>query len=179
MGARRHGGPRDFSDAGALAADVRSGAGPVQVSHAGETPRFSAHTPEAVCNGQAVCAQTHGIIMGGANRKVEADRLAKGVNLLVATPGRLLDHMQTTRGFQVGTRALCILLRGPLTRTVRVAAPQPSLPDHRRGGPNIGDWLRGKFRFCCFVAWPRWPNVNRELCCAGRNAPDCEATAEE
>jgi ATP-dependent RNA helicase DDX18/HAS1 len=32
--------------------------------------------------------------MGGANRKAEADKLAKGVNLLIATPGRLLDHLQ-------------------------------------------------------------------------------------
>lgn len=37
---------------------------------------------------------THGIIMGGANRRTEAEKLAKGVNLLVATPGRLLDHLQ-------------------------------------------------------------------------------------
>ena len=37
---------------------------------------------------------THGIIMGGANRRAEADKLQKGVNLLVATPGRLLDHLQ-------------------------------------------------------------------------------------
>lgn len=37
--------------------------------------------------------------MGGANRRAEAERLAKGVNLLVATPGRLLDHLQNTAGF--------------------------------------------------------------------------------
>ncbi|KAI8618347.1 P-loop containing nucleoside triphosphate hydrolase protein [Chytriomyces sp. MP71] len=43
--------------------------------------------------------QTFGIVMGGANRKSEAERLAKGVNLLVATPGRLLDHLQNTKGF--------------------------------------------------------------------------------
>eukprot|EP00850_Spirogloea_muscicola_P017921 SM000159S01752 [mRNA] locus=s159:68680:73754:+ [translate_table: standard] len=43
--------------------------------------------------------QTHGIIMGGANRRVEAEKLAKGVNLLVATPGRLLDHLQNTKGY--------------------------------------------------------------------------------
>ena len=42
---------------------------------------------------------THGIVMGGANRRVEADKLVKGVNLIVATPGRLLDHLQNTRGF--------------------------------------------------------------------------------
>ena len=44
-------------------------------------------------------SQTHGLIIGGANRRVEAEKLVKGVNLLVATPGRLLDHMQNTRGF--------------------------------------------------------------------------------
>lgn len=43
--------------------------------------------------------QTFGLVMGGANRKTEADRLEKGVNILVATPGRLLDHIQNTRGF--------------------------------------------------------------------------------
>ncbi|CAO0791068.1 unnamed protein product [Mucor circinelloides] len=42
---------------------------------------------------------TFGIVIGGANRKAEADKLVKGVNLIVATPGRLLDHLQNTRGF--------------------------------------------------------------------------------
>ena len=41
---------------------------------------------------------SHGIIMGGANRRVEAEKLVKGVNLLVATPGRLLDHLQVKGG---------------------------------------------------------------------------------
>ena len=40
-------------------------------------------------------SQTHGIIMGGANRKAEADRLVKGVNILVATPGRLIDFISS------------------------------------------------------------------------------------
>lgn len=44
-------------------------------------------------------SQTHGLVMGGANRRAEAERLVKGVNLLVATPGRLLDHLQNTAGF--------------------------------------------------------------------------------
>lgn len=44
-------------------------------------------------------SQTLGIVMGGANRKAEADKLQKGVNLIVATPGRLLDHLQNTKGF--------------------------------------------------------------------------------
>ena len=33
------------------------------------------------------------------HRKNEADKLQKGVNLLVCTPGRLLDHLQNTPGF--------------------------------------------------------------------------------
>ncbi|KAF9785647.1 ATP-dependent RNA helicase [Fusarium sp. DS 682] len=41
-------------------------------------------------------SQTYGIVIGGANRRAEADKLAKGVNLLIATPGRLLDHLQNT-----------------------------------------------------------------------------------
>jgi ATP-dependent RNA helicase DDX18/HAS1 len=44
-------------------------------------------------------SQTFGIVIGGANRRAEAEKLAKGVNLLVATPGRLLDHLQNTQGF--------------------------------------------------------------------------------
>jgi len=43
--------------------------------------------------------QTHGLIMGGANRRTEADKLVKGVNIIVATPGRLLDHLHNTKGF--------------------------------------------------------------------------------
>jgi hypothetical protein len=39
-------------------------------------------------------SQTFGIVMGGANVKAEQEKLMKGVNLIVATPGRLLDHLQ-------------------------------------------------------------------------------------
>ncbi|KAK3543557.1 hypothetical protein QTP70_023889 [Hemibagrus guttatus] len=42
---------------------------------------------------------TYGLIMGGSNRSAEAQRLGNGVNILVATPGRLLDHLQNTPGF--------------------------------------------------------------------------------
>lgn len=44
-------------------------------------------------------SQTFGIVIGGANRRAEAEKLEKGVNLLVATPGRLLDHLENTKGF--------------------------------------------------------------------------------
>lgn len=42
---------------------------------------------------------TYGLVMGGANRTVEAEKLSKGINIIVATPGRLLDHLQNTPDF--------------------------------------------------------------------------------
>lgn len=54
-------------------------------------------------------SQTYGIVIGGANRRAEAEKLTKGVNLLIATPGRLLDHLQNTQGFVVkNVKALVI-----------------------------------------------------------------------
>ena len=44
--------------------------------------------------------QSHGLIMGGTNMKTESYKLCKHVNLLVATPGRLLDHLLNTKGFK-------------------------------------------------------------------------------
>jgi superfamily II DNA/RNA helicase len=37
------------------------------------------------------------MLIGGVNRKAEAIKLKKGVNILVATPGRLLDHLNSTK----------------------------------------------------------------------------------
>ncbi|KAL1812496.1 hypothetical protein ACET3Z_022561 [Daucus carota] len=54
-------------------------------------------------------SQTHGLVIGGSARKSEAERLAKGVNLLVATPGRLLDHLQNTKGF-IYNRLKCLTI---------------------------------------------------------------------
>lgn len=42
---------------------------------------------------------TYGLIMGGSNRSAEVQKLLNGINIVVATPGRLLDHMQNTPGF--------------------------------------------------------------------------------
>jgi ATP-dependent RNA helicase DDX18/HAS1 len=42
---------------------------------------------------------TYGLIMGGTGRQDEVKKLVKGVNIIVATPGRLLDHLQNTKDF--------------------------------------------------------------------------------
>ncbi|KAJ0102389.1 hypothetical protein Patl1_06772 [Pistacia atlantica] len=40
-----------------------------------------------------------GYVMGGENRSKEKARLRKGISILVATPGRLLDHLKNTTAF--------------------------------------------------------------------------------
>jgi len=43
----------------------------------------------------------YSVIMGGSNKDKEARELQQGVNLIVATPGRLLDHLNSTDHFKV------------------------------------------------------------------------------
>lgn len=76
----------------------RNGTGAVIIS---PTRELSMQTFGVLKELMAHHKQTYGLIMGGANRHVEADKLAKGVNILVATPGRLLDHLQNTKSFLI------------------------------------------------------------------------------
>ena len=61
---------------------------------------------------------TYGLIMGGANRKTEAERLKKGVNIIIATPGRLLDHLRNTPGFN--TRNLLVFCMDEADRILEI-----------------------------------------------------------
>jgi len=47
--------------------------------------------------------------MGGTNRKAESERLVKGVNILVGTPGRLLDHLGHTKAFNFSSLAALVV----------------------------------------------------------------------
>ncbi|KAJ3275463.1 ATP-dependent RNA helicase dbp7 [Terramyces sp. JEL0728] len=50
-----------------------------------------------------------GILVGGESKKSEKARLRKGINVLVATPGRLLDHLRTTESFITGNLRWLVL----------------------------------------------------------------------
>jgi len=52
--------------------------------------------------------KSHAVIFGGNYRKKEAQKLEKGVNILIATPGRLLDHLKNTENFNY--KNLCLLI---------------------------------------------------------------------
>ncbi|CAO1616103.1 unnamed protein product [Sympodiomycopsis kandeliae] len=43
-----------------------------------------------------------GLLSGGSTKNHEKSRLRKGIPILIATPGRLLDHLQNTSSFDVG-----------------------------------------------------------------------------
>ncbi|GES86699.1 DEAD-domain-containing protein [Rhizophagus clarus] len=49
-----------------------------------------------------------GNVIGGKKKQSEKARLRKGINILVCTPGRLLDHLQNTKSFLV--KNLCWLI---------------------------------------------------------------------
>ena len=50
-----------------------------------------------------------GMLIGGQNRGKEKSKLRKGISVVVATPGRLLDHLQQTQAFLCG-KLSCLVL---------------------------------------------------------------------
>lgn len=68
---------------------------------------------------------TYGLIMGGSNRSAEAQKLANGVNILVATPGRLLDHLQASAE---SVRSASKRTHVFLSRTLQVTSVCPLCP---------------------------------------------------
>lgn len=51
-------------------------------------------------------------VIGGESKKSEKARLRKGINILIATPGRLADHLDNTKVLDVGTVRWLILDEG-------------------------------------------------------------------
>jgi ATP-dependent RNA helicase DDX31/DBP7 len=56
--------------------------------------------PRASAREAGARAQVGGAVLGGESRGSEKARLRKGVTVLVATPGRLLDHLANTAAFR-------------------------------------------------------------------------------
>ncbi|KAM0750153.1 DEAD-domain-containing protein [Meredithblackwellia eburnea MCA 4105] len=59
-------------------------------------------------------ALTPCLLVGGANRTHEKNRIRKGCPIVVATPGRLLDHLRTTESFRLAGEP--IKTKGPQGR---------------------------------------------------------------
>ncbi|KAI9293971.1 DEAD-domain-containing protein, partial [Neoconidiobolus thromboides FSU 785] len=53
-----------------------------------------------------------GLVVGGEKKSSEKSRLRKGVNILIATPGRFLDHLQNTKSMEVNRLKWIVLDEG-------------------------------------------------------------------
>ncbi|KAK7905337.1 ATP-dependent RNA helicase dbp7 [Exophiala xenobiotica] len=88
-----------------------------------------------------------GTVIGGEKKKSEKARLRKGLNILVATPGRLVDHLEHTKVLDVsnvrwlvldeGDRLVDLGFEEDITKIVKTLdekkrkSARPGLPDHR------------------------------------------------
>ena len=54
-------------------------------------------------------SKTVGLIHGGSNTKMERKKLSNGANIVVSTPGRLLDHLRNTSGFKYDNLSMLIM----------------------------------------------------------------------
>lgn len=54
-------------------------------------------------------SHTFGCVIGGQKKKTEEAKLEHGVSLLVATPGRLLDHLEHTQKFNISKLAMLVI----------------------------------------------------------------------
>lgn len=50
-----------------------------------------------------------GLLTGGERKKSEKARLRKGLNILITTPGRLIDHMEHSKNMDFSKMKFCIL----------------------------------------------------------------------
>jgi len=50
-----------------------------------------------------------GVLVGGEKKKSEKSRLRKGINVLISTPGRLLDHLKHTKCLSLGALRWLVL----------------------------------------------------------------------
>ncbi|EME78789.1 uncharacterized protein MYCFIDRAFT_43609 [Pseudocercospora fijiensis CIRAD86] len=91
-----------------------------------------------------------GTVIGGEKKKSEKARLRKGLNILVATPGRMVDHLEHTETLDLSSVRWLVLDEGDrlmelgfeqdiqkiisvlnLRSRKRVESPLPGLPDRR------------------------------------------------
>ncbi|KIV86834.1 hypothetical protein PV11_02418 [Exophiala sideris] len=88
-----------------------------------------------------------GTVIGGEKKKSEKARLRKGLNILVATPGRLVDHLENTKSLDVsnvrwlvldeGDRLVDLGFEEDITKIVKTLdqktrkSSRPGLPENR------------------------------------------------
>lgn len=99
-----------------------------------------------------------GIVVGGEKKKSEKARIRKGVNILVATPGRLADHLENTESLDVSQNRWLILDEGDRLVELGFQETITKITDHLQRHSKITISLS---------QWPLLPNrIVNVLCSA-------------
>lgn len=99
-----------------------------------------------------------GIVVGGEKKKSEKARIRKGVNILVATPGRLADHLENTESLDVSQNRWLILDEGDRLVELGFQETITKITDHLQRHSKITSSLS---------QWPLLPNrIVNVLCSA-------------
>lgn len=99
-----------------------------------------------------------GIVVGGEKKKSEKARIRKGVNILVATPGRLADHLENTESLDVSQTRWLILDEGDRLVELGFQETITKITEHLQRHSKVAASLR---------QWPLLPNnIVNVLCSA-------------
>ncbi|CAG8463274.1 8730_t:CDS:2 [Paraglomus occultum] len=108
-----------------------------------------------------------GTVVGGENKNHEKNRIRKGINILVSTPGRLLDHLQNTKSFALDSlrwlvldeadRLLELGFEETLEQIVKLLKVRS---ENHNNSPNP------------FAQAPSWPTFRRTILCSATARDD-------
>jgi len=120
-----------------------------------------------------------GLLIGGSTRTHEKARLRKGVPILVATPGRLLDHLQNTSSFQCAKTLFLVLDEADRLMDLgfeeTIQGIIKALDGRRRleiaGEKQMDEEGGGTMR------WPFWGRGRRTVLCSATVDPKVERLA--
>nr|KAJ3420258.1 ATP-dependent RNA helicase dbp7 [Polyrhizophydium stewartii] len=99
------------------------------------------------------------LVTGGEKKKSEKARLRKGVNILVCTPGRLLDHLKSTDAFDVGNLRWLVLdeadnllhlgFEETLRETLKLLDVKRKLAVNNRRRTHVPGWPKNRQTILC------------------------------
>lgn len=103
-----------------------------------------------------------GVVVGGEKKKSEKARIRKGVNILVATPGRLADHLENTTSLDVSQVRWLILDEGD--RLVELGFQETIT--------KITDHLTQHFKVNTSQKWEQLPSRRVNVLCSATMPDD-------
>lgn len=104
-----------------------------------------------------------GIVVGGEKKKSEKARIRKGVNILVATPGRLADHLENTTSLDVSQVRWFILDEGDRLVELGFQETITKITDHLSRHSKAMDSMH---------KWPGLPTRRVNLLCSATMPDD-------